>query len=103
MATDIQPGTENDPVPVRFTLPKWAVAEAKLDETTLDKAAREALAIDLFRCGRLNRPALGRMLGLDRFETGALLKRHQLFNDPSHEEIDAEVKETRELLDRARQ
>lgn len=103
MAADIQPSIESECVPVRFTLPKWAVAEAKLDETALDEAAREALAIDLFRCGRLNRPALGRMLGLDRYETGAFLKRHQFFDDPSHDEIDAEVKATRELLDRARQ
>lgn len=102
MAADIQPGNDAEAVPVRFTLPRWAVAEAKLDESALDEAARVALAIDLFRCGRLSRPALGRMLGLDRFETGALLKRHQLFQDPSHEEIDAEVEATRGLLDRAR-
>lgn len=102
MAANIQPTDETETVPVRFTLPKWAVAEANLDEATLDEAAREALALDLFRSGRLSRPALGRMLGLDRFETGALLKRHQIFNDPSHEEIDAEVEATRELLDRSR-
>ena len=102
MATDIQPRTGGETVPVRFTLPKWAVDEAKLDETSLNEAAREAMALDLFRRGRLSRPALGRMLGLDRFETGAFLKRNQLFEDPSHEEVDAEVEATRELLDRAR-
>jgi hypothetical protein len=75
--------------------------EARLDESALDAAAREALAIDLFRCGRLSRLALGRMLGLDRYETSAFLKRHQLFEDPPHEEIDAEVESTRELLGQA--
>ena len=103
MAADIQPRMESGSVAVSFTVPKWAVAEAKLDETTLDEAARQALAIDLYRCGRLNRSALGRMLSLDRFETGALLKRHHIFDDPSHDEIDAEVKATRQLLDRAGQ
>lgn len=102
MAADIQPSNDAETVPVRFTLPKWAVAEARLDEAALDEAAREALALDLFRCERLSRPALGRMLGLDRFETAAFLKRHQLFNDPSHEQVDAEVEATREQLSRTR-
>ncbi len=102
MAAEIHSTDEAQAVPVRFTLPKWAVEEAKLDEATLDEVAREALALDLFRCGRLSRPALGRILGLDRFETAAFLKRHQLFDDPTHEELDAEVEATRELLGRAR-
>ncbi len=100
MAAETQPN--NETVPVRFTLPKWAVAEAKLDEATLDEAAREALALELFRCGRLSRPALGRMLDLDRFATAAFLKRHHLYDDPSHEEVDAEVDATRERLGQAR-
>lgn len=94
MAAEIQPSIDAESILVRFTLPRWIVAAAKLDESALDEAALEALAIDLFRCGRLSRPALGRMLGLDRVETGTFLKRHRCFDDPSHEEIDAEVEAT---------
>jgi hypothetical protein len=90
-----------EPVSVHFTLPRWAIDEARLDEATLDETAREAFALDLFRRGLLTRPDLGRMLGLDRFETGALLKRHQVFDDPTHEDVDAEVERMRKLLDRA--
>jgi hypothetical protein len=105
MAAPSQPSNTPSPsgpgevatVAVHFTLPRWAVDEARLDET-----AREVLALDLFRRGLLTRPDLGRVLGLDRFETGALLKRHQLFDDPNHEEVDAEIEATRALLDRAR-
>jgi hypothetical protein len=110
MAVDDQPSNAPSPsataeaatVAVQFTLPKWAVDEARLDEATLDETAREVLALDLFRRGLLTRPDLGRMFGLDRFETGAHLKRQQLFDDPTHEELDAEVEATRALLDRAR-
>jgi hypothetical protein len=95
MSVDEHPGDGSESVLVRFSLPRWAVEEAKVDEAALDAAAREALVIDLFRCGRLSRVTLGRMLGLDRFETSALLKRHELFEDPAHEEMDAEVGSTR--------
>lgn len=98
----VQPAGETEAISVRFDLPRWAVVEAKLDEATIDQAAREALAIELFRCGRLDRPALGRMFGLDRFETAAFLKRHRVFDDPAHEEIDAEVEATRRLINRTR-
>lgn len=62
---------------------------------SLDQAAKNALVLDLFRLGRLSRPDVGRMLGLDRFEVGAFLKRHQVFDDPTHEEIDVAVKRAR--------
>lgn len=43
-----------------------------------NRTAREALAISLFREERLSHADLARALGLDRFETDALLKRHQV-------------------------
>lgn len=43
-----------------------------------NRTAREALAVSLFREGRLSHADLGRTLALDRFETDALLKRHQV-------------------------
>lgn len=48
--------------------------------TDLGNKAKEALAVDLYRDGRLSHAELGKALGLDRFETDALLKRHRVFS-----------------------
>lgn len=45
----------------------------------LGRTAKEALAVALFREGKLSHAEVGTALGLDRFETDALLKRHQVF------------------------
>jgi hypothetical protein len=42
----------------------------------LEDSAREAMAVEFFRQGRLNHFQLSRVLGLDRFQTDAVLKRH---------------------------
>ena len=47
---------------------------------TPDRAAMETLAVSLFREGRLNHLDLSRVLELDRFETDAVLKRHDVTN-----------------------
>lgn len=48
---------------------------------TPDQTAKETLADALFHEGRLNHFDLGKLLELDRFETGAVLKRHQIVNN----------------------
>lgn len=47
---------------------------------TPNDAAREALAVSLFREGRLSHVELSRVLELDRFQTDAVLKRHEVVN-----------------------
>ena len=47
---------------------------------TLDSAARETLAVSLFREGRLSHAELSTVLELDRFQTDAVLKRHEVVN-----------------------
>ena len=47
---------------------------------TLDRAAKETLAVSLFREGRLSHFELSKILKLDRFETDAVLKRHEVVN-----------------------
>jgi predicted HTH domain antitoxin len=41
--------------------------------------AREAFVVELYRRGTLSRMELGQVLGLDRIETEALLKRRHVF------------------------
>ena len=61
------------------------------------QAATEALAVSLFRDGQLSHAELGRALALDRFETDALLKRHQVtVGGPTIEDLEAD----RQTLDR---
>lgn len=110
MAAHIQPGDasnasgsgETATVAVHFTPPRRAVDEARLDEACPGETAREAPALDRLRRGLLTRPGPGRVLGLDRFETAALLKRRPISDDPTHEEVDAGVESTTAPLDRAR-
>jgi len=44
----------------------------------LDAQATEVVALDLFRRGRLSHHELSKVLGLDRVETDAYLKRHHV-------------------------
>ena len=56
-----------------------------------DRTARETLAVSLFREGRLNHLELSKVLELDRFETDAVLRRHEVVNgglSPSDLEMD---------------
>ena len=47
---------------------------------TPERAALETLAVSLFREGRLSHVELSKVLGLDRFQTGAVLNRHEVIN-----------------------
>lgn len=55
--------------------------EHRLRKETPDLAAqfKEAAALELFRRGRITHFELSNVLGLDRFETDAYLKRHNVF------------------------
>jgi predicted HTH domain antitoxin len=45
----------------------------------LDRQSTEAVALELFRSGKLSHYELSAVLGMDRFETDAFLKRHNVF------------------------
>jgi hypothetical protein len=59
-------------------LPAELERALRSSDCDLGRAAKEALAVALFRQGKLSHLELGGALGLDRFETDALLKRHQV-------------------------
>jgi len=60
-------------------LPADVEARLRAETADLDAQAREALALGLFRQGKLSHYELSRVLGLDRFQTDAYLKRHGIF------------------------
>jgi hypothetical protein len=64
---------------VVLEFPPDVEARLRNELADVEADAKEAYAVDLYRRGTLNRWDLGRVLGLDRFETEALLKRHNVF------------------------
>ena len=84
---------------VKVTLDWPADLEEKLrrEAADLDADVKEAYALELFRRGRLTHYELSRVLGLDRFETDAWLKRHNVFEGSL---TMADLEADRETLDR---
>jgi predicted HTH domain antitoxin len=73
-------------------LPPDVEARLKSEDPDLSATVREAFAVDLFRRGILTHHGLGKALGVDRYETDALLKRHCVTEHSlTHEDIDADV------------
>jgi predicted HTH domain antitoxin len=86
-------------VNISVSLPPDVEERLRTESGDLSTAAREAFTIELFRRGILTHRELGQSLGLDRFETDALLKRHQVTERAlTHEDVDADVKSLNELL-----
>jgi predicted HTH domain antitoxin len=60
------------------------------EDPDLEATAREAMLVELYRQDRLSHHELSQAMGLDRFETDGLLKRHGVTEDlPTNEEYDA--------------
>jgi predicted HTH domain antitoxin len=67
----------------------------------LDQSAREALLVNLYRQDKLTHYELSQALGIDRFETDAVLKRHNVTEDlPTTDELAEDLKQLRQLVDR---
>src|SRR5690349_963916 len=63
---------------VTIQLPADIEQRLRAQTPDLDAELKEAVALDLFRRGKLSHYELSKMLGLDRFETDAYLKRHNV-------------------------
>ena len=86
-------------VTVAVNLPPDVEERLRAESRGLSEAAREAFSVELFRRGLLTHRGLGEALDLDRFETDALLRRHQVLENPlTHEDVDADVRSINELL-----
>lgn len=86
-------------IKISIDLPEDVEAEVRRQIQDLDGAAREAVLLELFRRGVLSHYDLTTALGIDRFETDALLKRKGIFEGSlTHEEVDEDVRNARKLL-----
>jgi hypothetical protein len=76
---------------VSINLPSDVEELVRREVADLDGAARESLLLDLFRRGVLTHYELSRGLGIDRFETDALLKKRGIFEgSPTMEDLEAD-------------
>ena len=66
---------------VSFQLPTDLERELRTELRDLDAVAKEALLVSLFRQGKLSHFALSKALGLDRFETEDVLRKHNVTED----------------------
>jgi predicted HTH domain antitoxin len=90
-------------ISVAVDLPPQVEERLRAESGDLSSAIRESFAINLFRRGILSHHELGQVLGLDRFETDALLKRNEVTEySLTHEDIDADVNSLKEFLGLAR-
>jgi hypothetical protein len=86
-------------VRVAVNLPAEVEDRLRAESGDLSAAVREGFVLDLFRRGFLTRHGLSQALGIDRFETHALLKRHQIFDESlTHDDVDSDVAAARKLL-----
>ena len=66
---------------VSFQLPTDLEHELRRALRDLDAEAKEALLVSLYRQRKLSHVALSKVLGLDRFETEDVLRRHNVTED----------------------
>jgi len=87
---------------VTLELPSDIEERLRRDNPNLDSDVRELYAVELFRQGKLSFLQLSRVLGVDRFETEAVLKRHHVEeHSVSSADLSADRTTLGEVLDSA--
>lgn len=77
---------------VTFELPSNIEQSLRHELGDLDRAAKEAALIELYRQRRISHAELAQSLGLSRDQTDGMLKTHGVTEDsPSMEEFEAEL------------
>ncbi|HEV2971884.1 MAG TPA: UPF0175 family protein [Pirellulales bacterium] len=84
---------------ITIQLPEHIEQQLRRDIGDLDQVAKEAALVEMYRQGKLTHHQLATALGLDRFETEALLKRHNVTEDLlTPEELGAQIANLRKLV-----
>jgi predicted HTH domain antitoxin len=86
-----------------FTIELPADVEERLrtDNPDLDDEVKEAMLVELYRQEKVSRYELSLALGISRFETDAVLKKHKVSEDlPTPEEMEEDLRRARELFGR---
>ncbi|MCX7414149.1 MAG: UPF0175 family protein [Planctomycetia bacterium] len=84
---------------ITFDLPAAVEQQLRRDVTNLDVLAKEAALVELYRQGMISHHQLGLSLGMTRFETDGLLKRHHVTEDLiTAEELGEQIATLRRLI-----
>jgi DNA-binding transcriptional ArsR family regulator len=83
---------------VMFELPADIEKNLRSSLADLDRAAKEATLVDLYRRDEITAYDLSRALGLSRLQTEALLKKHNVTEDlPTADELDSALNRLRQM------
>jgi Uncharacterised protein family (UPF0175) len=86
---------------VMIQLPAEVEQRLRAESPDLDAEAKEAMLVELYRQDKLTRYELSLALGLTRFETDAMLKKHNVTEDlPTPEELGEDLGRARQLFGR---
>ncbi|HTK76827.1 MAG TPA: UPF0175 family protein [Gemmataceae bacterium] len=85
---------------ITFELPTSIEQQLRGEWADFDAVAKEAALVELYRQAKLTHFQLATALGLDRFATDELLKRHQVTEDlQSAEMLGSQIAALRKLVD----
>ena len=80
---------------ITFELPRDLELEVRTTGLDLNSEAKAAFLIDLYRQDRITHRQLGEALGLSRYETDGILKRHGVSPNVSLEEMETQAADLR--------
>lgn len=84
---------------VTLDLPPEIEKQLRAESTNLEADVKESYAVELFRRDKLTHYELSQVLGLDRFEADALLKRHHVTEGSlTMEDLEADKRTLERLL-----
>ena len=84
---------------ISFQLPDNVERQLRRELGDLDAAAKEAALVELYRQGQLSHGKLAEGLGISRYETDAVLKRHNVTEDLlTRDEFDQQLSGLRNVL-----
>jgi len=86
---------------VIVNLPADVEHRLRAQSANLEADAKEAMLIELYRQDKISHYELSLAMGLDRFETDSLLKKHNVTEDlPTNAELENDLRRLQELVNR---
>lgn len=76
---------------VTFELPQEVERQLRRDWNNLDQIAKESLAVEALRAGKLSLGQFAHMLGLSAYEADGFLKRRGVMLDQTDDELQREL------------
>ncbi len=76
---------------ISFEIPHEIEQQIRTDGKDLDREAREAYLVELYRQDRITHHQLAQALNLSRFEADGVLKRHKVSSGPTLMDLRPEI------------